>query len=233
MSAAPVALERAARFYGSTLGKKTVMAITGAILFGFTFVHMAGNMQFYLGPDVLNAYGAQLREMPALLWGMRAVLLIAVVAHIVAAVQLWSANREARPVGYQKLTPASSSLASRTMLYSGPMLAAFIAYHLYHFTLGPHLMHDPVTGVPMAYENVVAGFEDPLAVILYLTAMAFLGLRLYHGVWSMFQSVGWSHPKYTPRLRLFALVSTVLIVLGNISIPLAVITGIYRNLPGH
>jgi succinate dehydrogenase / fumarate reductase cytochrome b subunit len=232
MSAAPLALERAARFYGSTLGKKAVMAITGVILFGFTFVHMAGNLQFYLGPEVLNAYGAKLRAVPALLWAFRIALLAAVVAHIVAALQLWSLNRNARPESYRKLTPTTSTFASRTMMYSGPLLFAFVAYHLYHFTLGPHLLHDD-KGIPLAYQNVVAGFSDPIAVGLYLVAMGFLGLHLYHGVWSMFQSVGWNHPKYTPKLRRMSLAVTLIIVAGNISIPIAVLTGIYKNLPGH
>jgi succinate dehydrogenase / fumarate reductase, cytochrome b subunit len=230
MSAAPIALQRAARFYGSTIGKKTVMAVTGMILFAFTFVHMAGNMQFYLGADALNAYGAKLREAPALLWAVRGALLIAVVAHVIAALQLWSGNRQARPLGYQKLTATKSSLSSRTMMWSGPLLAAFVAYHLYHFTLGPHLKHDEF-GMPLAYENVVAGFSDPIAVGLYLVAMAFLGLHLYHGVWSMFQSVGANHPKYTAPLRRFAAAATVIIVLGNISIPIMVITKLYLSLP--
>ena len=88
-------------------------------------------------------------------------------------------------------------------MFSGPLLAAFVVYHLYHFTLGPHLKHDEF-GIPLAYENVVAGFSDPIAVALYLIAMVFLGLHLYHGVWSMFQSVGVNHPKYTVWLRRFA-----------------------------
>jgi succinate dehydrogenase / fumarate reductase cytochrome b subunit len=232
MSAAPLALERASRFYGSTLGKKVVMAVTGAVLFAFTFIHMAGNLQFYLGPAVLNAYGAKLREVPALLWAARIALLGAVIAHIVAALQLWMLNRDARPERYQKLTPTTSTLASRTMMFSGPMLATFVIYHLYHFTLGPHLLHDEA-GIPLAYQNVVAGFSDPIAVALYLIAMSFLGLHLYHGVWSMFQSMGWNHPRYTPKLRQLALAATVIIVAGNISIPIAVITGVYKSLPNH
>ena len=228
VAAAPVSLVRAARLYESSIGKKAVMAVTGLILFGFVFVHMAGNLQFYLGPEVLDAYGAKLRQMGGLLWVARGFLLLAVLAHIVAATQLWLQNRRARPTGYRKLTPASSSFASRTMLFSGPMLAAFIVYHLYHFTLGPHLLHDPATGYPMVYDNVVIGFSDPIAVVLYIVAMSFLGLHLYHGVWSMFQSVGASHPRYSPKMRLLALTSTVLIVGGNISIPIAVLAGFHQ-----
>jgi succinate dehydrogenase / fumarate reductase cytochrome b subunit len=228
VAAAPLALVRAARFYESSIGKKTVMAATGLVLFGFVFGHMAGNLQFYLGRDALNGYSAKLHDLGPLLWLVRGFLLACVLAHIVSAAQLWSMNREARPTGYRKLSATTSSLASRTMLYSGPMLALFVAYHLYHLTLGPHLLHDPATGYPLAYDNVVRGFGDPIASTLYLVAMAFLGMHLYHGVWSMFQSVGVSHPRYTPLLRRLALTATVIIVAGNISIPLAVLAGFHQ-----
>lgn len=227
-AAAPLALTRAARFYDSSVGKKTVMAATGALLSVFVFGHMAGNLQFYLGPDVLNAYAAKLHGMGGLLWVVRAGLLTLVLLHIVAALQLWSMNRRARPTAYRKLSSTTSTLASRTMLYSGPMLAAFVAYHLYHFTIGPHLLRDPLTGYPLAYENVVQGFKDPVASGIYLIAMAFLGLHLYHGLWSMFQSIGASHPRYTPMLRKAGLALSVIIVAGNISIPVAVLAGFHR-----
>jgi succinate dehydrogenase / fumarate reductase cytochrome b subunit len=227
-AAAPLALTRAARFYESSIGKKTVMAVTGAVLFVFVVGHMAGNLQFYLGPEALNSYAAHLRDLGPLLWLVRAVLFACVLAHIVAALQLWMINRQARPTPYRKLSATTSTLASRTMLYSGPMLAAFVGYHLYHLTLGPHLLHDPLTGHPLAYQNVVAGFRDPVASGLYLVAMAFLGLHLYHGTWSMFQSVGASHPRYTPVLRRFALLAAVAIVAGNLSIPLAVLAGFHQ-----
>jgi succinate dehydrogenase / fumarate reductase cytochrome b subunit len=232
MSAAAPALTRAFRFYESSIGKKTVMAVTGLGLFAFVVGHLLGNLQFYLGQHALDAYGAKLRDLGALLWVVRAGLLALVFAHIVAALQLWSLNREARPIRYQKLKPAKSTFSSRTMMYSGPMLALFVGYHLYHFTLGPHLLHDE-RGYPRVYENVVAGFSDPIAVVLYLTAMVFLGLHMHHGVWSLFQSVGFHHPRYTPMLQRFAAWASVLVVLGNISIPLAVLSGVYKSLPGH
>jgi succinate dehydrogenase / fumarate reductase cytochrome b subunit len=226
--AAPASIARVARFYESTVGKKAVMAITGVLLFGFVVTHLLGNLQFYLGREALDAYGASLRHLGPLLWVARGVLLIAVMAHLFSALQLWKANSAARPVAYQKHTPVSSSYASRTMMISGPMLFLFIFFHLRHLTFGPDLKHYPDTGYPMVYDNVVAGFSDPIAVGIYVLAMLFLGSHLLHGVWSMFQSLGFSHPKYTPKLRMLATVIAALIVIGNISIPLSVLLGFHQ-----
>jgi succinate dehydrogenase / fumarate reductase cytochrome b subunit len=233
MSAAsiPLPLARAARFYSSTLGKKAVMAVTGLIGFGFVIAHLLGNLQFYLGPEALNAYGAKLRELGLLLQVARGVLLLAVLAHITAAFQLWLQNRRARPSRYVKWSPTKSSYASRTMILSGPILFFFIVYHLMHLTWGvahPDYRHLP-SGTPEVYHNVVVGFSQPLAAAAYVIAMGFLGLHLVHGVWSMFQSIGLSHPRYTPLVRNFATVATALIVLGNISIPISVLLGFYQR----
>jgi succinate dehydrogenase/fumarate reductase cytochrome b subunit (b558 family) len=125
-----------ASFYDSVIGKKVVMAVTGLILFGFVVVHMLGNLQIYLGPQAINRYAELLRVSPGLLWGARLVLLGAVGLHILTALQLAKRKMDARPQGYQKYTPTTSSYASRTMLWSGPILAAFIVYHLLHLTVG-------------------------------------------------------------------------------------------------
>lgn len=233
MSAAsiPLPLARAARFYESTLGKKTVMALTGFIGFGFVIGHLAGNLQFYLGPDALNAYGAKLRELGPLLAVARGALIVAVAAHILSAFQLWLQNRRARPSNYVKWSATKSSYASRTMILSGPILFFFIVYHLMHLTWGtahPDFRH-AATGAPDVYHNVVAGFSQPLAAGAYIVAMIFLGLHLVHGVWSMFQSIGWSHPRYTPLIKSFASAVTALIVVGNISIPVSVLLGFYQR----
>ncbi|MBK5294546.1 MAG: succinate dehydrogenase cytochrome b subunit [Acidobacteriia bacterium] len=230
VAAAPTAMMRVARLYESTLGKKMVMAVTGVMLFGFVIAHLIGNLQFYLGPETLNAYGAALHRLGPVLWLARLCLLTAVALHIFSAVQLWRINRVARPIGYRKLSPVASSYASRTMMLSGPILAAFIIYHLLHFTVGtvhPKFSHQ-VGGAPEVYHNVVAGFQQIPVSIAYIVAMGFLGFHLMHGVWSMFQSVGWNHPKYTPLLRTAAVVMAALIVLGNISIPISVMLGFHQ-----
>jgi succinate dehydrogenase / fumarate reductase, cytochrome b subunit len=215
-------LQRALDFYDSTIGKKTVMAVTGAILFGFVLAHMAGNLQVFLGRDAFDAYARLLRAEPALLWAARLILLVSVVLHIVAAVQLTALKQKARPIGYQKKANVDSSYAARTMMWSGPILAAFIVYHLLHFTLGtvhPNFQEGRV------YDNVISGFRVIPVSIAYIVAMVLLGMHLDHGVWSMFQSLGVSNPRYSAGLRRFARIFSTLIVLGFISIPIAVMAG--------
>ncbi len=221
---------RVARLYESTLGKKMVMAVTGVLLLGFVIAHLIGNLLFYLGPAALNSYGAGLHRLGPILWAARLGLLTAVVLHIWAAVQLWRINRAARPVNYRKLSPVTSSYASRTMMWSGPILAAFIIYHLLHFTFGTAHpdFREQAGGAPEVYHNVVVGFSQIPVSLAYIVAMAFLGFHLMHGVWSMFQSIGWNHPKYTPLLRKSAVVIAALIVLGNISIPISVLLGFHQ-----
>ena len=228
MSAAATAIgdSRIARLYRSTVGKKAIMAVTGVVLFGFVLGHMAGNLQFFLGPEVLNQYGHKLRELGPLLWVVRLVLLGTVALHITAALQLWLMNRAARPERYAKLTATTSTYASRTMVYSGPVLLAFVIYHLMHLTIGnahPDFNHDL-----NVYANVVRGFQQPLVALFYLVAMSLLCLHLYHGVWSMFQSLGLSHPKYTPKIKRFAAAVSLLLLAGFSSVPLAVLAGFHQ-----
>jgi succinate dehydrogenase / fumarate reductase cytochrome b subunit len=218
-------LARGLHFYETTLGKKAVMAVTGVILFGFLVGHMAGNLQVFLGPEALNGYALKLREMPALLWIARVVLLVSVVLHIIASVQLWSLQRTARPVDYVRKKNEDSSYASRTMMWSGPIIAAFVVYHLAHFTWvilpGEYEHLKP-------YENLVYGFRQPLVSLIYIVAVAMLCAHLYHGLWSMFQTLGVAHPRYTPALRRFAAVFSIVLALGFIVVPIAVLTGVVR-----
>ena len=215
-------LAKAVQFYDAPIGKKVVMAITGAILFGFVLVHMAGNLQFFLGREIFDHYGMALKATPALLWGVRTVLLVSVILHIVASVQLIALNQKARPSAYKKKEAVDSSYAARTMTWSGPILAAFIVYHLLHFTLGT--VH-PSFEEGHVYDNVIAGFRVIPVSIAYIVAMVLLGMHLNHGVWSMFQSLGVGNPRYSAAARRFAQVFSTLIVLGFISIPIAVMAG--------
>jgi len=215
-------VSKAIQFYEAPIGKKVVMAITGFILFGFVVGHMAGNLQFFLGPEALDSYAASLRKVPALLWGVRALLLVSVILHIVAAIQLTALQQKARPIGYKKKTAVDSSYASRTMMWSGPILAAFIVYHLLHFTVGTA---HPSFEEGRVYDNVVTGFRVIPVTIAYFIAVVMLGMHLKHGVWSMFQSLGVSHPRYSAGLRRFANIFSILIVLGFLSVPIAVLIG--------
>ncbi len=218
---------RPARFWESTNGKKVIMAVSGVILFAFVLGHMIGNLQTFEGPEKLNAYGRFLHGAPEILWAVRAGLLIAVGLHIWAATGLALRNNAARPVGYAKRKNTGSSYASRTMYWSGPILLAFIIFHLLHLTAG--IIHPGVGFIEGdVYHNTVAGFSVWWVSAWYIFSMLLLGLHLRHGVWSMFQSVGFNHPRHTPILRKAALVFAVVVTAGFISIPLSVLTGIIR-----
>jgi succinate dehydrogenase / fumarate reductase cytochrome b subunit len=220
-------MTRAPSFVGSTLGRKVVMAATGIILFGFVVGHMLGNLQVFLGPAALNEYGMLLRELlhGTGIWIARGVLLASVLLHVWAATSLTLESWAARPEGYRTTRHRESTYASRTMVWSGPILALFIVYHLAHLTLGnahPQFVEGDV------YRNVIVGFGVPWVSGFYIVAMLCLGLHMYHGVWSMLQTLGLSHPRWN-RLRFaFSAASTAAVVAGNISIPLAVLLRIVR-----
>jgi succinate dehydrogenase / fumarate reductase cytochrome b subunit len=226
-------ISRAVRFYEAPIGKKAVMALTGVLLFGYVVGHLIGNLQIYSSnPDQINRYAAFLHN-PAnyyALWGVRLVLLAAVVLHIVASVQLWRQNRIARPVGYVKKDHVPSSYAARTMLWSGPIIAAFVVFHVLHLTTGSVVeLREVAEHAPDVRYNVIAGFQNFWISGFYIVAMALLCMHLYHGLWSMFQSVGFSHPRYTPALKKAAAIAAILIAIGNISIPVAVLTGLLTH----
>ena len=217
-------------FYDATIGKKAVMAVTGVILFGFVLVHLVGNLQIFLPPDAkgifkIDEYGKFLHSMPAVLWGARSVLIAAVMLHIWSSISLARMQRRARPTAYVKKNNAHSSYASRTMMLSGPIVACFIIYHLLHFTGGQVHPNYIETAV---HHNVIRGLQEWPAAIFYIVAMMLLGTHLYHGLWSMLQSLGVSHPSYTPMLKASAKVFAFLIVVGNISIPISILLGIVK-----
>lgn len=222
-------MAKASSFFSSTIGKKVVMAVTGVIGYGFVIGHMAGNLQVYLGPEAMNGYAEFLREFlhGSGIWIARGVLLAAVAAHLWAATALALESRAARPVGYRALRHKESTYASRTMLLSGPILLFFILYHLAHFTWGLRPLH-PNFIPGDVYHNFVVGFRSVPASAFYTLATLCLGLHLYHGAWSMLQTLGLSHPRWD-RLRFgVAAAITALVVLGNLSFPIAVLTGVLR-----
>jgi succinate dehydrogenase / fumarate reductase, cytochrome b subunit len=214
---------RAARFWNATVGKKIVMAVSGFALSGFVCAHLLGNLNFFRSVEAMDAYARFLRVEPPLLWAARLGLVAMVVLHIWAAVKLTMLNKfEARPVGYVKKKNIESSYASRTMYWSGPIILAFVVYHLMQFTWG-------VGGTAFEElkpsENLVAGFSFWPISLFYIVAVGMLMLHLYHGVWSMFQTLGVNHPRYTPMLRKFAKLVSVMLFLGFVSIPIAVLAG--------
>ena len=214
-------------FLDSSVGKKVLMAITGVILFGFVTVHMLGNMTSYMGAEPMNHYAEFLQGMVhgKGIWLFRIVLLTSVVLHAWAALSLTLANNAARPVGYREKQNQAATLASRTMRYSGVILALFIVYHILHLTTGT-LHPDFIKGD--AYHNFVAGFKMPLAAAFYIVAQLCLGLHLWHGVWSLTQTLGWAHPRYNTCRRTIAMVMAVVVAGVNISYPIAVYTGLIK-----
>ncbi len=218
---------RPARFWAATNGKKIVMAITGAVLFLFVIGHMLGNLQVFEGPDKLNAYGHFLHGVPELLWGVRIVLLACVILHIWASVDLALRKTKARPVSYARRENTVSSYASRTMYWSGPIILAFVIYHLLHLTAGViHPGGDFEEGD--VYHNVVAGFQVWYVSAWYVFSMVLLAFHIRHGAWSMFQSLGVNHPRHTPILKSAALILAIVIAAGYISIPVSIMLGLVK-----
>jgi succinate dehydrogenase / fumarate reductase, cytochrome b subunit len=227
MSTTAVNLPIRLRFWQTTVGKKAIMAVTGFILFGFVVGHLLGNLQIFEPPEKINRYAVFLRSVPNLLWAARITLLISVILHIWSSWQLWILQRAARPIGYVKKKNIHSTYASRTMVWSGPIILAFIIFHLLHLTFGtihpggPFDQHN-------VYNNIVTGFQVWPVSLFYIIAMIMLCYHLYHGFWSMFQSLGFSHPVYTPWLQMLAKIVAILIAIGNISIPVAVLAGLIK-----
>ncbi|MBV9301526.1 MAG: succinate dehydrogenase cytochrome b subunit [Acidobacteriaceae bacterium] len=218
---------RPARFWDSTNGQKIVMGITGAILFVFVIAHLLGNLQVFLGPEALNAYGRFLRGVPEILWIVRIVLLAAVILHIWSSIKLGRRKLRARPIGYSRKENIASTYASRTMYWSGPIILAFVIYHLLHLTAGiVHPGFDFVEGD--VYHNVVASFQVWYVSAWYIFSMVLLGFHVRHGAWSMFQSVGINHARHTSILKNAAAVVAVLLVLGYVSIPLGILLGLVK-----
>lgn len=223
-------MPKEASFLASSIGKKIVMAVTGIMLVGFVVGHMAGNMQLYLpahgGEHPLDAYGHFLRTMlhGAGIWIARGGLLVAALLHIWAAVTLTKLNMEARPVAYKEVKSQASTLASRSMRVSGFIVLSFLIFHLLHLTLGKIGPFEE----GKVFQNVVQGFQSPVISGFYILAMVCLFGHLRHGVWSMLQTLGLSHPSYNTLRDRLAFGVALLVVGANISFPLAVLAGFVK-----
>jgi len=221
-----------ATFYRSALGKKAVMAVTGVFLFGWIFLHMLGNLKIYLGPEHYNEYakflitmGSPLLPNRTLLIVVRILLLVAVILHIDSATRLTIMNRKARPVGYRARKDVAASYAARTMRWGGVIILLFVFYHLGHLTFGkfhPSFIPDD------PYHNFVTGFQVWWASAIYIVANLALGLHLYHGLWSMFMSLGLAHPKFDAWKRVFSTTFALVITLANVTFPIMVLMGVLR-----
>ncbi|HUK82159.1 MAG TPA: succinate dehydrogenase cytochrome b subunit [Verrucomicrobiae bacterium] len=225
-----------ARLYHSTLGKKILVAVTGAGLFVFIVGHLLGNLQIFLGPEVINRYGHFLQTTPEILWPARIGLLIFVGIHIWTSVALTVENRAARAVRYEVKRVVDASIASRTMIWSGLLIAAYVVYHLLQFTL---MTTDPgyrtleytlVDGVKChdVYRMMVLGFSNGWVSAAYIVAMGLLCTHLGHGVGAMFQSLGLKNEAWIARINGFSIIVAVLIFAGYASIPVTVLMGLVK-----
>ena len=216
------------RFYRSTVGKKILMAVSGIIGIAFLILHMLGNLQIFQGPAKLNAYAAILHgPLADVVLAQRAVLLVAVVVHVVMAWQLTLRARAARPAGYVERRPQAATLASRTMRIGGILLLIFIPVHILHFTTGD-IRPAGVFSPGDVYGNAVASFHVPWVVAFYVAAMIALGFHLYHGAWSSARTLGLSAPRPHPLHRPVAMVLAVGLWLGFTIVPVAVALGWVR-----
>ena len=216
----------------STIGKKYVMAITGLIWFGYLIAHLWGNLKIYAGAPYLNDYGGFLRTVGEpffgygqLLWLARVILIPAFVIHIVAAIQLKARATASRPRAYAVRRNLESTWASRTMIWGGLFILLFVIYHVLDFTFGTV---NPSFEEGNIYHNVIASFRIWPISLFYVLAMVAVGMHLFHGIWSMFQTLGLNTARSNRLIRNVATFLALALTLGNISIPIAVLTGLVK-----
>jgi len=219
--------------YSTAVGKKYVMAITGILIMGFVFFHMLGNLKMYLGPLDFNHYAEFLRELlvPILprtwaLWIMRIGLIVAFALHILAAYQLTRVNHAARTSKYTRRDYIAANYASRTMRWSGIIVGLFLIWHLFDlsWTGTGYSFHRGE-----AYQNVDASLSRWPVALLYIVANIALAFHLFHGAWSLFQTMGWSNPRFNVWSRNFAIGFAAVVCIPNISFPIAVLTGVISS----
>lgn len=222
---------QAAALYRSTIGKKALMAVTGLIWIGYVVMHMYGNLKAFQGGVYFNEYAEGLRYLGAPLFGYlhlltiaRIGLVVAIVVHVWAAYSLWALAREARPGSYASHRLVQANYASVTMRYGGTVILLFVIYHLAHLTWGLGVVNnDYIRGD--AYHNLVVGFRSLPVVLIYLVALVALGLHLYHGTWSMFQTLGLNDRNWDMPLRALAWVLAIVVPVGFASVPIAIQLG--------
>ena len=224
--------------YSTAVGKKYVMAITGILMIGFVVAHMIGNLKMYLGAADLNHYAEFLKKLAyplapkgVVLWLMRGVLAAALVLHVHAAYSLTRMNHRARPVKYQGPRDyVVADFASRTMRWTGIIVGLFLVWHLLDFTIGTTntIGTDGTFVREDVYGNVVRSFDRPLVSVFYVLANIALGIHLFHGVWSLFQSMGWNNPRFNQWRRWLAAGIAGVVVAGNVSFPIAVLANIVK-----
>lgn len=214
---------------GSLIGKKIVMAVTGAVLLLYVLLHMIGNLHFFRGPAELNGYAEFLRTVGApvasrgeVLWIVRIAIIAALGGHLWAAWAVTRASWAARPVGYHDLKLVETTYAARTMRWGGVLILLFVIYHLLDFTFG---RVNPGFVAGDVYRNVIASFSQWPVAVAYLVAMFALCFHMYHGIESGLQTLGANHPRYNALRRGVALAYAIIVAVGFASVPVAVLSG--------
>jgi succinate dehydrogenase / fumarate reductase cytochrome b subunit len=213
-------------FWHNSIGVKAAMSVTGMVLALFLVEHVAGNLLIYRGRDTINGFAAALAS-PALLWLIwiiRVILIVAFLIHAISGIALYLEKRRARPEAYQQRSYVEASIASRTMIWSGLAIFAFVVYHLLHLAFG--VVHPRFRGIDDVYDNVVSGLRVAGSSAAYLAAMIALGFHLWHGLYSMISSLGWREPRFVPAVRSGAAIVGTIIALAFASIPIAVLAGL-------
>lgn len=216
-------------FNDRSIGKKILMAVTGVVAFGYVVGHMFGNLQIFAGQDQLNTYAETLHSLGPLLWAVRGFLILFFLVHIWKGIQLKLENWSSRPISYRMKKAIEATLSSRTMIWTGLIILAFVVYHLLQFTIrvtNPEYQHlvDPL-GRPDVYSMVIMGFQNPLISGFYILAVGLLCYHLSHGISSMFQTVGWANKRTLPALEVLGIIVAWLIFLGYVSIPISILAG--------
>ena len=226
---ATVPMNRFAQFYRSTLGKKAVVAVTGLLLFGFLVLHVIGNLKGFLPPtaggepdiDVyahfLTIMGEPLLPDMFALWAVRIILGVALTLHVVNVIQLAARNRAARPIHYKHPAHVAATHPARWMLWTGAGILIFLVFHLLQFTTGTIAPTPYVFG--QVYSNLYHAFQVWWILLIYILAMGFVALHVFHGAWSAFQTLGIDNPDRNRGLRLFALGSALFLFLAFLSLP--------------
>ena len=219
----------------ASIAKKLLMAVSGIVFVGFVIGHMLGNLQIFVGQDQLNTYAETLQHLGAVLWIIRGFLAIFLILHVYTGLTLYLENRKSRPTKYIREDTVQASVSSRTMFFSGLGILIYVVYHLLHFTF---LATNPeygdlvdAAGRPDVFSMIIAGYSNYYISAAYILAMIVLAFHLNHAVPSLFQTLGLNSRRWRPRLERLGTIVAIVVLIGYVSIPVAVLLNLV-SLPG-